>query len=316
MFSYFNVYKRFIAAQTKGSWRFFKGSAAFLKSIFYYFTNRRITSTDYAAEYDSASSTYSRWTDKMGKYTDGIIDLDILPLEKGPVKILDLACGQGYVTKHILQQVKDRSDDQVQITAVDNSKGQLRYFRKLVHDKRVDIIHDEAITFLRSAQPQSFHAVFIAWVLPYFNKDQLLPAIHRVLKKNGVVYAITHSHGTLADVEQIFLELVARYPDKLAKVLDVSFNLPDGKEGLQEWFEKFRFKPVKSGDITEKIAFKTPHDLYQWLRQTGAIAGTGRMFNDTKELEPDIIKEIEKRRQEGDRYVLNYRFTWGIFRKN
>lgn len=315
MFSYFNVYKRFIAAQAKGPWRFFKGASAFLKSIFYYFTNRRITSDDYAAEYNSASSTYSRWTDKMGKHTDGIIDLDILPLGKDPLEILDLACGQGYVTNNILHQLKDRSGCQVQITAVDNSEGQLRHFRRHINDQRVDIILSEAITFLKSTQPDTYHAVFIAWVLPYFHKDRLLPAIYRVLKKDGMVYAITHSHGTLADIEQIFLELVARYPDKLAKVLDVSFNLPDGKQGIKTWFEKFRFSTLKSGDITEKISFDIPHDLYQWLRQTGAIAGTGRLFNNIKELEPEIIREIEKRHREGDKYVLNYRFTWGIFKK-
>ncbi|NMB28132.1 MAG: hypothetical protein GX987_08810, partial [Tissierellia bacterium] len=57
-----------------------------------------INNEDYRKEYNKVSTTYIHWLNEMGQFTDKIINPECI-LKEGKLKILDFACGTGYISK-------------------------------------------------------------------------------------------------------------------------------------------------------------------------------------------------------------------------
>ncbi|HRU44510.1 MAG TPA: class I SAM-dependent methyltransferase, partial [Spirochaetota bacterium] len=109
-----------------------------------------VNKEDYRTEYNKVSRTYGRWLDKMSRFTDEIV----MPLESNQTyKILDFACGTGYITRKLLEK-----NANVEITAVDYSEDMLEHLRLLKNDK-VSVVHSDGIKFLESAN-EKFDVVF------------------------------------------------------------------------------------------------------------------------------------------------------------
>ncbi len=266
-----------------------------------------VNKEDYKEEYNKVSSTYTHWLDKMGQFTDRIIDEDIHINRK--VKILDFSCGTGYITKKLLE--KDIYGE-MEIISVDYSDKMLEELRRL-EDNRITIVNSEGIEFLRSTD-ERFDMIYFGWALSYFNYRELFELFKKVLNPKGRVKIITNVQGTLSGIEDIFLKVMYKNQGQVIKPMDIKFNLPNGQEGLTKWFNQFGFQELNVEEEELVVSFDKPEELLDWLSETGAIAGTACIFKDYHLIKEDIIEEIRRTKYKRGKYQINHKFAYGTYR--
>lgn len=277
------------------------------KMVSKYIKRETVNKNDYQNEYDHISKTYDRWINVMGQYTQEIIKPELIE-HHGPIKLLDLACGTGYISNALL-----KINESYDITAVDLSEGMLNQFDQSLK-KQVTLVNQDVIEFLKDDQSM-YQGIYCGWALPYFDHRVLIPLINQRLAASGIVSIISNAKGTLSDMESIFLTVMKKHQEQLKKPMNISQQLPQGKNALEKWFKEFGFKGIFLEEKEVSFTFDNPKDLLKWLMETGALAGTRSMFYDYQMIETDLIKEIEKRKYKDGRYVINHRFVYGIFRK-
>lgn len=261
---------------------------------------------DYKAEYNKASSTYINWIDEMGKYTDRIIKPEYAP-KKDKLKILDLACGTGYISKKLLKE-----NSNWEITSVDFSEEMLSHLRNL-KDHRLKVVHSEGIDFLKTTE-EKFDIIYFSWALSYFDYRELFNLFKNVLNPGGIIGIVTNVKGTLSGIEDIFLKVMHRNSKDVIKPMDIRFNLPNGKEGLVKWLGKYDFENIEIYEAQVLKSFKEPEELLDWINKTGAAAGTGKIFKDYHRIKSDLVDEIRKTKYKDGKYEINHKFAYGIFR--
>ena len=266
-----------------------------------------VNNDDYREEYNKIAQTYKNWVGVMGRFTDNIIKPEYLSSDK-ELKILDFACGTGYITKNLL-----RKEIPCKITAVDYSEKMLQTWKDFQNSK-VQVIHADGIEFLKNTD-EKFDIIFFGWALSYFNHEELFKLFEKVLKDKGIVAVITNVKGTLFGIEELFLKVMSQSQEVVMKPMDIKFNLPKGKDGLIKWFKKYNFENLEICEDEVTFSFNTPEELLQWLNKTGAVAGTAKIFNDYSLVKDKIIKEIRKQKYKDGKYEINHKFAYGIFRK-
>lgn len=262
---------------------------------------------DYRVEYDKISDTYGDWLKEMGIYSDNIINSKYIDKDK-ELKILDFACGTGYITKALLNKFEKHK-----ITAVDQSSKMLEKLKD-IDDNRVTIIKSDGMEFLKNSN-EEFDVIFLGWALSYFNHNQLLKFFNGALKKQGILAIITNVDGTLDKIEKIFLDVMSENQKEVIKPMDIKLNLPKGKEGLVKWCNQYGFKALEAGEGEVLFSFKESEELLEWLNITGAAAGTRKIFKDYNEVKPFIIEKIKREKYKNGVYEINHKFAYGVFRK-
>ena len=265
-----------------------------------------INNEDYKKEYNKVSGTYNHWLNEMAKFTDKIIKPEYVSKENKQ-KILDFACGTGYISRSLLHKNID-----CEITAVDYSDKMLEQLESL-NDDRVKVINCDGIEFLKNTE-EKYDAIFFGWALSYFNYKELFKLFKRVLNRGGIVGIITNAQGTLSDIEDIFMKVMYKNHEEVIKPMDIRFNLPYGKEGLTKWFNRYGFEEMESEDGEVLFTFDKPDELLKWLNETGAAAGTACIFKDYNIVKDDLIEEIRKTKYKNGKYEINHKFTYGIYR--
>lgn len=265
-----------------------------------------IDNKDYQMEYNKVSSTYSKWLNEMGKYTDKIIKPEYVS-KQNKLKILDFACGTGYISKSLIEKNID-----CEITAVDFSSEMLEHLKNL-DDDRVKIINCDGIEFLKNTN-EMYDAILFGWALSYFNYKELFKLFKRVLNQGGIVGIITNTIGTLSGIENIFMKVMGENHEEVVKPMDIRFNLPRGKEGLIKWFEGYGFELIEAEEGEVKVLFDSPELLLKWLKETGAAAGTACIFKDYNLIEDKLVEKIRKEKYNNGKYEINHKFAYGMFR--
>lgn len=265
-----------------------------------------VNNEDYREEYNKVACTYKNWLEAMGGFTNNIIKPEYIAGDK-ELKILDFACGTGYITKKLLEQ-----EIPCKITAVDYSEKMLEEWKDC-NDSRLQVIHTDGIKFLENTE-EKFDIIFFGWALSYFDHEELFKLFKRVLNNQGIVGIITNVKGTLDGIEEIFLKVMSENQEELIKPMDIKFNLPKGKDGLVKWFDKYDFRDLEIAEDEVTFSFDTPEELLEWLSKTGAVAGTAQIFNDYSSVKAKIIDEIKKNKYKNGKYEINHRFAYGIFR--
>ena len=299
-----------------------KNIFSYCKIIWYYFTNKKIKQIDYKDEYDIVSKTYSLWIEKMGKYTDNIIKPQYIienikenGKNKENIEILDFACGTGYITKKILEEFNANNFNRFKITSNDISCEMINFAKKNIIDKRVYFIEKAGLEFLKNTENEKYNAIFCGWAMPYFDYNLLIKEFYRTLKSDGIIAVILNCRGTLNHIEEIFVETMLEYSSSIQKIMDIRFSLPKNTIELNKWFRKYNFDSLEEGAGEEKVYFDKPDELYKWLRETGAIAGTGKIFNKNEIIEKTIIEKIRKKCFFDSKYIINHKFVYAIFQK-
>lgn len=266
-----------------------------------------VSRVDYREEYDKVSDTYHYWLKEMGRYTDNIIHSKYIEINR-ELKILDFACGTGYITKSLLNKSK-----KYKITSVDQSNKMLEKLLD-ISDPRVTAVQSDGIEFLKTTN-EKYDVIFFGWALSYFDHNELLGLFNRVLKPEGILAIITNVEGTLDKIEKIFLKVMSENQKEVIKPMDIKLNLPGGKKGLVKWCNKCGFKALEAEEGEVFFSFKKPEELLQWLNITGAAAGTRKIFKDYDKVKSLIIEKIKKEKYKNGDYKINHKFAYGIFRK-
>ncbi len=282
-----------------------------MKSLYLLVIRRQVNPQDYQEEYNLVASTYQRWLDKMHRYTDDIIHLEYFEV-KPSASLLDFACGTGYITEQLLNNLPN---PEFKITAVDISEKMIEEAKKKCLDPRCSFVVQDGLEFLQNEIDNFYDAIFCGYALPYFNNKEVVPHFSRILKNGGTLHLILNCKGTLEGINEIFMSTMKDHPFKLKKFMDIRSQLPKDEETFQLFFEKYGFSTVETKIINEIVKFSTAEELYLWLKQTGAIAGTGKIFADDESIEKEIVERIrESLYYDGD-YIVNHKFIQGIFKR-
>lgn len=265
-----------------------------------------VTNEEYGQEYNSISDTYMFWNEHMGKHVDKIIKPQYISKKKD-AKIIDLACGTGYITRKIIDTGFEGS-----IEAVDISENMLEKCKD-IKEGNLKLICGDGIEYLRNKE-EKVDAIYCGWALPYLNYKKFLRSARSVLNDEGIVAVISNCQGTLEGIEKIYLEVMEENIDKVIKPMDARIRLPRGVNGLRRWFSKHDFYPLELGEGEEIIKRDTPEQLYNWLCKTGALAGTNKIFSDMDKIHDCVIKKIEEQKYIDGKYAINHRFVYGIFK--
>lgn len=294
----------------------------FTKMVFKMLNKEVVNQEDYKASYNEVASTYQHWIEQMGRFTDNIIKPELLmnqglkisegslinePGGQQPVKVLDFACGTGYISRRIVEMGVP-----CEITAVDISERMLENCADL-SDQGVKLVHMDGMDFLNGTE-ETFDVILCGWALPYFPHKALLKKFREKLRDGGMVGVIANRKGTLHKMEEIFLRVMADNPENVRKPMNISLQLPQGSEGLESWFRQYGFTTVEIDEGEVTFSFDTPEELLAWLNQTGALAGTMQIFDNYDKVKGDLLREIDKEKRRNDQYEINHTFVYGIFR--
>ncbi len=281
-----------------------------------------VNQEDYKTSYNAVAGTYQHWIDQMGRFTDNIIKPELLMSQgikfnegssvnetagQQPFKVLDFACGTGYISRRIV-----RMGLPCEITAVDISEKMLENCADL-SDQGVKLVHMDGLDFLNGTE-ETFDVILCGWALPYFPHKVLLKKFREKLRNGGMVGVIANRKGTLHKMEEIFLRVMAENPENVRKPMNISLQLPKGAAGLQNWFHRHGFTTVEIDEGEVTFSFDTPEELLGWLNETGALAGTMQIFDNYEKVKSDLLREIDKEKRRDDQYEINHRFVYGIFR--
>ena len=282
----------------------------YTKMIFKMLKKEMVSQADYKAAYNEAASTYQHWIDRMGPFTDRIIQSAFRHHETAgqkSIRVLDFACGTGYISRKILEM-----GIPCEITAVDISEKMLEHCADL-SDQGVKLIHMDGLDFLDGAE-ERFDVILCGWALPYFPHNVLLKEFREKLTEGGLVGVIANRKGTLLKMEDIFLRVMTENPENVRKPMNISLQLPRGEAGLKSWFQHHGFVAVEADEGEVTFSFNTPQELLAWLNKTGALAGTMQIFNNYEKVKEDLLREIRKEKSRDHRYEINHAFVYGIFR--
>ncbi len=291
--------------------KLFRKLRTYMKMVFLYLTKRIVRREDYREEYNTVASTYHNWLNKMNKHTNTILKIDHLKNRKN-IHILDFACGTGYISEYVLSAIKDAT---VKITAIDISDKMIEIARDKISDTRCSFIVQDGTDFLFGEEDEKYDAIFCGYALPYFNHKKVIKDFHRISKKDGTAHFITNCKGTLKGIDEIYIDTMKEYPSSLNKIMEIRYQLPNNQNDLKSWFERRNFSTIFLDTVEEIVSFSTPEDLYKWLKDTGAIAGTGHIFSEDTEIVESIIDKIKNRCYYEDKYCINHKFIQGIFKK-
>ncbi|MFT7616278.1 MAG: tRNA (cmo5U34)-methyltransferase [Candidatus Woesearchaeota archaeon] len=102
------------------------------------------------------------------------------------LQVLEIGCGTGLTTAQILA-----ADQRLEIDSIDNEPVMLKQAKDDLASKnnRVTLIQQDALTYLKSAQPQTYDVIASAFTLHNFHhsyRTKVLQQIYRVLKPDGL----------------------------------------------------------------------------------------------------------------------------------
>lgn len=271
-----------------------------------------VNNIDYKADYNNVAATYQCWLARMGNHTDNIIQSSYIPNDylkvNQQIKILDFACGTGYISRKIIEQ-----NIPCKITAVDISDKMLEQCADL-SSKGVKLVNMDGMDYLNTTK-EKYDVIFCGWALPYFQHKLLLEKFKTLLNEDGIIGVIANCKGTLSKMDKVFLNVMKENVELVNKPMNISFSLPKDKNDLIKWFNYTGFKALETGEGEEVVSFDSPDKLLEWLNITGALAGTTYIFKDYESVKANIIDLIKKEKYKNNQYFINHKFVYGLFQK-
>ncbi|MCM1991851.1 class I SAM-dependent DNA methyltransferase [Oceanirhabdus seepicola] len=287
LFNYISLYAKFIACMVKKD---------------------TVTNEEYGKSYDEVASTYEKWVGIMGKHVKPLIKTEFFSKE---ARVIDLACGTGFISRELLSQGYEG-----ELIGIDISEMMIKKCHEMKSD-RVNFIQEDAIKYLEDMSHKGEHVdgIYLGWALPYLEQKRLIEVAYKVLKPGGYFITISNCKGTLVGVEKTILEVMMNNIHMVSKPMEAKVRLPKDEKHLGRWFKKRGFKSIHIGEGEEWVCYKSPEKLYQWLRDTGVLAGVDKVFYDVREAEDLLIEEFRKSHKTSRGFEVNHKFVYGIFRK-
>ncbi len=158
--------------------------------------------------------------DDLEKQVGVLIKEHFLHKGESVISCLELGVGPGYTTMYALEL-----EDRVHVDAVDNEEVMLDQAWEVlsvhIKEKRVNLIKDDALSFLRNKTSNSYDVFFSGFTLHNFQEDyreSCLQEIYRILKKGGLFinadkYALSNQDEHLKSLEWQMQSFKDRYTE-------------------------------------------------------------------------------------------------------
>ena len=173
---------------------------------------------------------------------------DLVPVGNKPLKVLDLACGDGY----LLSLLESRNQQGLELHGIDMSEGELSAAKKrLGHSRGLEIGRVQELPFADA----SFDVVLCHMAFMLMDSvDEVVREISRVLKRAGIFSAIISGKRTDNPANQVFRELAVstlekQHLDFLSQIGDSRLKRTSTNEGIQSVFESSFSDPIQIKDF-------------------------------------------------------------------
>ncbi len=267
-----------------------------------YFRGHRTQLGDIARDYDLAAGTYAgTWQTFMKNVNQTFLDKLTLPAQG---RILDLGCGTGLVLDHLRQRGFTGT-----YVGVDVSPGMLA---QIPAGPNIQLHQGDAQALLRELPDHSFDGVTALWSWEYMDRQKLLPAIRRVLRRRpgqgGQVVLLANRRDTIPELETAFLRLMAEHPGDIQKVYHLALRMPRSASQMGRELVRagFVLNHQADGELIKEHA--TAEAAVAWGFQTGALAGT-RCVLDLPDLDARLAQMIESQDPRRNSFSTTHRYS-------
>lgn len=186
---------------------------------------------------------------------------NLLSTAGAPLRIVDLACGDGTLLKNIL----DRNELNLELIGIDMSSGELEVARNRLAQYPVTIVEANAQALPLAEASVDFIFCHMALML-MDNIEQVVKEIHRCLKPNGVFSAVVGGKFERSAIYDLFLQLLGQaLLEENKKWLS---NLGDARtrseDGLRSLFDEQNFADLEVKELKLQF-YERPADLMNFF---------------------------------------------------
>jgi len=235
-------------------------------------------------EHDFWNKTSDIYHDGFGYVTSLTIPHIIKHLKiKDNNKILDIACGPGYISEYL----KNNSYD---ISGIDFSESMINFAKDRLPKSKFQVASAEDLPF----EDNSFEFVICNFGMLHFANPQITTSeAYRVLKDGGKFAYSAWNELNKSPAMSIIMEAINKFSD-------TTVNLPEGppffyyalEENSFPMLKNIGFKHIERKEIHEIWDIKSAKSFVEFYRDGGARIG-GILRAQSKEALKNIIKEVE-----------------------
>jgi ubiquinone/menaquinone biosynthesis C-methylase UbiE len=182
--------------------------------------------------------SFSRGLTEDGKTSYDLVALVLPTHPSNPIKVLDLACGDGA----LLERISWAQTGQVNLMGLDMSEGELGAARRRLASTGITLIQGNA-----KALPfpdGSFDYVLCHMALMLMdNLDDVVSEIHRVLKPGGTFSAVVGGRREHSMAMKAYLQVLQEIPNEEGQIElpAIGDNRARTEEGIKSLFSEDRF---------------------------------------------------------------------------
>ncbi|HUU28398.1 MAG TPA: methyltransferase domain-containing protein [archaeon] len=178
---------------------------------------------------------------------------------RGDEKVLDLGCGEGFLTEKIAELVPTG-----QVTGIDGSRGMIQAAQK----RKLDNLSFKVMDINNLDLAPEFDVVFSNAVLHWIkDHERLLDNVHRCLKENGFMRLSFAGHGNSSSLIKVLRE-VMNYPRYQLhfRGFDWPWYMPAAEE-YEVLLKKSPFTEYKVWLQNADRYFADSAELVKWIEQ-------------------------------------------------
>lgn len=191
------------------------------------------------------------------------------------ILVLEVGCGPGYTTIKILD-----SDKRVQVTAVDKEQGMIKQAHDVLHDYvsdgRVELVEEDALTYLQSLADDTYDVFASGFTLHNFSCDyrsKVLREIFRVLKPGGLfVNADKYAHDDEAQHKQELEWQLRQFKEQFTAIGRLDLVEEWTRHYLEDNDPDVLMKESVSLTDLRRIGFSNPRVTYRQHMEAVVIA--------------------------------------------
>jgi len=233
-------------------------------------SNKWLSPTHFEESYDRLAPDYNEsWLNHLQPVTERL--LVRLP-DNVLGRIIDLGCGTGFTTKHLVEKYPGS-----EIVAVDLSAEMLKQAGKALDGRAVVLVHEDMLGFLSKQADRSAAMIVSAWAIGYSEPDKLIREASRVLKPGASFAFVVNCADTLRPIYVAFRKCMARYPQFLDHLAWPKF--PKGWDNLERVITTCNFRFAWRDEGQHQILRQEANGpILPWLLRTGILAGFDHML--------------------------------------